>query len=68
LPSFKNVFSLKILLALLVCTSFLLLEFVASLLDNRTEGLTKRLLKDYELVRIVLDRNFKWGVFDNSNS
>jgi len=34
----------------------LFLEFVVGFLDNRTEGLTKRLRKHYELVRIVLEK------------
>ena len=32
----------------------LFLEFVVGFVDNRTEGLTKRLPKDYEMVRIGL--------------
>jgi len=52
----KNVYGSKISLALLVCSSFLFLGFVAGFLDNKTEGLTKRLPKDYELVRIVQNK------------
>ena len=58
----KNVLGSKIPLNLLVCTSFLFLEFVASFLENKTEGLTKRLPKHYELVRIVLERKFFGGI------
>ena len=49
----KNVLGSKIPFAFLVCTSFVL-EFVASFLENKTEELTKRLPKHYELVRIGL--------------
>jgi hypothetical protein len=48
-----------------VRNSFLFLGFVAGFLDNKTEELTKRLPKDYEMVRIGVERNFKGGVSDN---
>jgi len=35
---------------------FLFFEFVAGFLDNRIEELTKRLPKNYKLVRIGLER------------
>ena len=41
---------------------FSFLGFVAGFLDNKTEELTKRLPKDYEMVRIGLERRFFGGI------